>query len=183
MSSSIATATLVVKGIGHPICYSTHAIYHLETEAGKPYGFFLQRLALGSSGARELLHVLWAGLEGARVTSGVQRTPWTLAEVITLVDDGGGLENFFDPEGEQLTKIRDVFVAAFPVTKREADKMRAEAEKQRPTSATDGSTGNDSLPAPVASASARPSSGGSPSGRLTVTRRSGSVKSGSVRPT
>jgi hypothetical protein len=173
----MTTASLGIGGEGFEIAFTAFAIRHLETITGRPYDAVLRRMALGQASGTDLLNVLWAGLEGARVYRKQLRGPYSLEEVCELTDRGGGLEAFFDPEGPQMPLIRDCFMDAFPVTKRNVDRKLAElaekkkreeaaagaAEPLRPTSETGASTGRPVSNGPPTRTLRKRSSGASPS--------------------
>lgn len=71
---------------------------------------FTQRFVSGRAGTRELIDMLWAGLEGGREPS---RGPWTLGDVMAMVDDAGGAAMFFNPHGQAVAAIAEAWGAAF----------------------------------------------------------------------
>lgn len=158
--------TFGVKGVGYEVCFNTSALYKLEEITKGPASILLQKMSMGMTGTKELVQILWAGLEGGRLYRKQQRGPWTLEETMALVDDAGGSEVFFDTEGPIFVEIVKAWEAAFPVTHKKVEDARkaqqaVEDAAARPTGTTGGSTGTGSSTKHSSTASSRKRSGGS----------------------
>lgn len=158
--------TIVVGGVGYEVCFNTAALYRLEALTEQPTEMLLEKMRRGLTGTRDMVHILAAALEGARVRQRPHSKPmpWVLEDVFALLDEAGGPEKFFDPLGADgnLQALLDAWRAAFPQAARPGESVKNSEvadPNQRPTVPTDESTGTSSSAGARTRVSVKKSSG------------------------
>src|SRR5262245_28262632 len=105
----------------YPIQYTSNALTRLEKETGLSVQVLGTMLVHQRGGLRELQQILWAGLEGARLKHKTRQIAYTLDEVGDLIDEAGGVIEFWDLEGDNVRALMEAFKSAFPSKERPAE--------------------------------------------------------------
>jgi len=91
----------------YEIRFSTYAMMRLEQELGTSVLGIAEAFSKGTGMFKEAVHMLWAGLEGARVHRGEEAEAFTLESAANVIDEMGGIK-------EVLGCIMEPFTEAFP---------------------------------------------------------------------
>lgn len=89
------------------IRFTTYAMMILEQALGFAAPMVGLRIAKQEGVYREIAHMFWAGLEGARIFHERPRRPYTVEEACVLIDRMGGIK-------EAMKMVSPAFMDSFP---------------------------------------------------------------------